>query len=892
LHSWRVNLPATSFLLVKLLGGYSSLTKERTMALFEAGQLLWSAVSEALSLVWMELAMLVTSALVYVAIVGLPQKAGKKKKVIYEDSAPAADAKEVYQQWQEAKTNDSTMPGGLHAAVTAMRQLHKSTAEIMSELREANIKNILPDVATLPAALLRDDAIELVPPLMELLEEFGRPADVSTRASLMAAQLRRKDFEGVATTAAMLKGNQLTPKMRAILAAAAVQQGRLTEALSQLQRMPAAVDGQRCVLQPSTASQILNLASREDRTSEASEELDRIGARPGKDQGKAEDSSLDLHRAISSMKAFGKNKDLSSATQVFNRLKAGAVPLRSQVYNCYLDSCVQCEDVDASLQLFEEMKKLKLADVVSYNTVLKGYLSSGRVAEAQDLLKEMSANGVSANKVTYNELLNAKVQAKDRRGMWQVVDEIHKAGLKVNLITCSILLKSLTATSGESDVQRVMALIESVDETIDEVLFSSVIEACIRIKNLDTLAGFIQRFSDKDVFKNLSSPLFGAMIKAFGEAGDVKHVRSVWAKMQEHRVKPTSITIGCVVEALVINKCGEEAWQLVQDQLQVEGCKSMINTVVYSTVLKGFAVAKRLDKVMNVYEDMKANEISSNTITYNTMLDACAKCNAMEKAGALLEDMRETNVEPDIITYSTIIKGYCLSGEVERAFSVLEEMKKDGHFQPDEIMYNSILDGCAKQRNVNDALRMLEEMTQAGIKPSNYTLSIMVKLLGNARRLGQAVQMVDDLSKKHRIKPNIQVYTCLVHACFQNRRYERALEVYNNMVNDGCPGDEKFYTVLARGFLQLHMPMKAIDVIRASYKLAGNLPTGARAVGVEALEEICSKIRSFGPEEQKAADALLEELRASGIRLGGGRYRGAAVQAGPSRDRRQRESRR
>ena len=30
-------------------------------------------------------------------------------------------------------------------------------------------------------------------------------------------------------------------------------------------------------------------------------------------------------------------------------------------------------------------------------------------------------------------------------------------------------------------------------------------------------------------------------------------------------MKPTAITIGCVVEALVINKQGEEAWQLVQD---------------------------------------------------------------------------------------------------------------------------------------------------------------------------------------------------------------------------------------------------------------------------------------------------------------------------------------
>jgi len=32
--------------------------------------------------------------------------------------------------------------------------------------------------------------------------------------------------------------------------------------------------------------------------------------------------------------------------------------------------------------------------------------------------------------VTYNELLNAKVAARDRVGMWHIVDEMLSAGLK------------------------------------------------------------------------------------------------------------------------------------------------------------------------------------------------------------------------------------------------------------------------------------------------------------------------------------------------------------------------------------------------------------------------------------------------------------------------------
>merc|ERR1719373_637755 len=256
---------------------------------------------------------------------------------------------------------------------------------------------------------------------------------------------------------------------------------------------------------------------------------------------------------------------------------------------------------------------------------------------------------------------------------------------------------------------------------------------------------------------------------------------------------------------------------------------------------------------------MRASGIPCNTITYNTLLDACAKACSMSKASQLLEDMGESCVEPDIITYSTLVKGYCAEGDVERAFHILEEMKRDSKFSPDEIMYNSILDGCAKQHRVDDALRMLDEIKSSGVNPSNYTLSILVKLLGHARRLTQAFKMVEDLSSQNNFRPNVQVYTCLVQACVLNRRLEKALSLHDTMLADeGCRVDEKFYAVFVRGCLQLRQPLKAAEVVRAAFHLPGHSlasPTQRyKPVGVEsrALEEVAAKLRAGSAEEQKA----------------------------------------
>ena len=63
-----------------------------------------------------------------------------------------------------------------------------------------------------------------------------------------------------------------------------------------------------------------------------------------------------------------------------------------------------------------------------------------------------------------------------------------------------------------------MAMGDDPAESIDEVLLSSTVEACIRIEQLSRFIG-IQK--SKWIYKSISAPIFVAMIKAFGDAGDV-----------------------------------------------------------------------------------------------------------------------------------------------------------------------------------------------------------------------------------------------------------------------------------------------------------------------------------------------------------------------------------
>merc|ERR1719409_602910 len=331
---------------------------------------------------------------------------------------------------------------------------------------------------------------------------------------------------------------------------------------------------------------------------------------------------------------------------------------------------------------------------------------------------------------------------------------------------------------------------------------------------------------------------------------------------------PTAITLGCMIDALVMNHCVEDAWALVQKTYEDSSKRDCVNTVIYSTILKGFAISRQPEKLMQVYTEMKEREIACNTISYNTMLDAYAKSGSMDRVPELLEDMKASRprVEPDVITYSTIVKGYCMSGDVDKAFEVLGEMKRDGKHAPDEILYNSLLDGCAKQHRLDDALRLLDDMHDTHVVPSNYTLSILVKLLGRARRLNQAFTMVETICKEHGFRPNIQVYTCLIQACIQNRQLGRAIALHDEILNEGgCAPDQKTYSVIVRGCLQAGAVEKAVQVIRCAYHLPGHgmIQTKGYYQGVETrvLEEAVMRLNSGSRTEVEVAQELLGDLK-------------------------------
>jgi len=138
---------------------------------------------------------------------------------------------------------------------------------------------------------------------------------------------------------------------------------------------------------------------------------------------------INVQASINSIRAKGHAKDLRGAIGVFKKLQASGAVLNVQVHNCLIDAHLQCDDLSGALAHFQEVARSGIADIVSYNTVLNVLLRKGHVDQAQKLLREMAARGVPASKVTFHELLHAKVVAGDENSSWKLLDEMRAADL-------------------------------------------------------------------------------------------------------------------------------------------------------------------------------------------------------------------------------------------------------------------------------------------------------------------------------------------------------------------------------------------------------------------------------------------------------------------------------
>ena len=300
---------------------------------------------------------------------------------------------------------------------------------------------------------------------------------------------------------------------------------------------------------------------------------------------------------------------------------------------------------------------------------------------------------------------------------------------------------------------------------------------------------------------------------------------------------------------------GEEALSVF---CEMQAAQMPCTQVTYSSVLRACASTASIRHAGQIHCSIEKSTFNNDTVIGNSLIDTYAKCGYIRDALKVFQHL----MERDIISWNAIISGYALHGQAADALELFDRMNKS-NVESNDITFVALLSVCCSTGLVNHGLSLFDSMRiDHGIKPSMEHYTCIVRLLGRAGRLNDALQFIGDIPSA----PSAMVWRALLSSCIIHKNValgrfsaEKILEIE--------PQDETTYVLLSN----MYAAAGSLDQVALLRKSMRNI--GVRKVPGLSWVEIKGEIHAFSVgsvdhPDMRVINAMLEWLNLKTSREG------------------------
>ncbi|KAG0610284.1 hypothetical protein M758_7G053600 [Ceratodon purpureus] len=448
--------------------------------------------------------------------------------------------------------------------------------------------------------------------------------------------------------------------------------------------------------------------------------------------------------------------------QIHAHIRSSGLEADDRVGNALLKMYVKSGHLEDAQQVLNEMGIHR--DAISWNMIIGGYAEQGRGAEAYGLFSQMQQEGFMPDEVTYVSILNPRAQA----GALKWVKEVHihalKAGLASGLRVGNSLIHMYAKVGSIADAQRVF---------------------------------------DKMVYRDVVT--WNVMIGGLADCCLGNEAFSLFLRMQNEGFKANSVTYVNILNPRASAE-GLPWVKEVHNHALNAGLDSGLR--VGSALVHMYAKSGSLEDARKVFDRM----VTRDVITWNVMIGGLAEQGHGHEAFSLFLKMKQGGFTPDAITFASLLNPNSSEGalgwvkeahrhalkaglgsnvRVGTAFfhmyakiSKYDEARKlfDRMVDRDVMTWNVIIGLVAEQGLGYEALSLLLQMQRGGVVP---TATTFVNILNPRVRVG-GVEWVTEVHRhasEAGFESDIRVGNSLIHMCAKSGSIEEALRQFNKMVD-------------------------------------------------------------------------------------------------------------
>ena len=429
------------------------------------------------------------------------------------------------------------------------------------------------------------------------------------------------------------------------------------------------------------------------------------------------------------------NEEKVKIVSVMEKLLTDAATPNDVTINTCIDILVKAGEINKAWELFDSMKsKYDISpDKYSYSTIIKAlrFESTPERLEKAFGILEYLRNRTSTNtndEIIFNCLIDVCLKLNLIEKAEKVFTTMKEIGVTPSKITYAIMIKGYGQVY---NLDKAFAMFEEMKANsveVNEIVYGCLLNACVRCSDVKRTSLVYSEMKEKSLDMNIV--LYTTLIKAYTKVKDLANAETVYAALlNDEKVEANIVAhnamLDCCVECNSFDKMNKYYAQIKEKALNEESAPQP-DLITYSTVIKGFARSKDMDKVFDLYNFLNGNnDFKMDEVIYNSVLDGCAKTDNFERALNVYNDMTKNQVKKSNVTYSILVKLYANNKMVEKALQLLEEMIQN-NIKPGIIVYTCLIQTCLRNKKFEQALKLFEQLKKDGLKPDHVIYNTIV----------------------------------------------------------------------------------------------------------------------------------------------------------------------
>ncbi|KAK7352828.1 hypothetical protein VNO80_18258 [Phaseolus coccineus] len=451
----------------------------------------------------------------------------------------------------------------------------------------------------------------------------------------------------------------------------------------------------------------------------------------------------------------------------------------------------KCGTVDLACVVFVRMPQ---RNVVSWTSLICGYLQNGDAKASLVLFSKMSRSDVRPNEFT----LSTSLKASGILGIAQIGMQIHgfcaksnfdwvpvvgnstmdmycKCGMvreaaqvfntlpERNVISWNVMIAGYCNNGNGGEALNLFREMQAMGEVPDGYTYSSSLKAC-------NCAGAVREGMQIHAalighgYPYLAeSAVAGALVDLYVKCRRMAEARRVFDQIEEKSVMSWSTLILGYAHEDSLTEAMDLFRELRESRHRMDGfvLSSLIG------VFADFALAEQ-GKQMHAYAIKVPYGLLEMSVA-NSVLDMYMKCGLIDEADALFREMLARNV----VSWTVMITGYGKHGIGNKAIELFNQMQLNG-IEPDSVTYLAVLSACSHSGLIKEGKKYFSSLcNNQQIQPQVEHYACMVDLLGRRGLLKDAKGLIEKMP----LKPNVGIWQTLLSVCRMHTDVEMGKQV-------------------------------------------------------------------------------------------------------------------